>query len=137
MTDLQARRDDLTQRLIAATERLQSLDGSRNPTEALEIVSDIIALAVPLQDSLMAAMGLSGASWSEVCDTAGMTAQQVSRRVASTPELSEYATVNGTGARRVSRDALAIAREDLRYERLRTDPTMPTKRIRRVGGRSR
>lgn len=105
-------------------------------TETVDTLADLLAAALPLWDSAMAVMALNGADWTTVAAHAGITAQQASRRSATTPELEHYARQVGTGARRVSRDAIAVARNDLKHGRLLYggghDGDRTTKRLRRT-----
>ena len=116
--------------------RVKRDDALRWGTETVDAVADLLAAALPLWDSAMAVMALNGADWTTVAAHAGITAQQASRRAATTPELEQYASQVGTGARRVSRDAIAVARNDLRHGRLLYggghDDEQATKRLRRT-----
>lgn len=114
-------RDELTGEILRSAERLQELTSSGASPDGLEltqVLSDLIAAALPLWDSAMAIAALQGSTTVEIGGMAGITHQQVARRIATTPELEAYASQSGSAPRRVSRDGLAVARSDLQRGRL-------------------
>lgn len=118
MTDLNAE-EHVTEAVDRLQQAMSAPRGAVDWPVAVKALSDILNNGTALLDSQMALMGLHGATWAEVSEHARMSAQQVSRRVALTPELGAYATRTGGGALRVSRDALAVARDDFKNGRLR------------------
>lgn len=128
-------RDELMTAILGGAARLEDLRRPGGQPDGLvltELLSELIAAALPLWDSSMALAALQGATTVDIGAVAGITHQQVARRIATTPELESYASQSGSAPRRVSRDGLAVARSDLQRGRLVYSGTPATAKGRRL-----
>ena len=129
----EADRKQLAEAVSASASRVESLfsdgpgDAAEWGLELVSVLSDLISAALPLWDSAMAVAALGGANTVDIGEVAGITHAQVARRLATTPELEDYASQGGAGPRRVSRDGLAVARSDLVRGALSYSGTRETK----------